>query len=379
MEFNRTQLRCSVHIDLYALERNLGKIKQHLPNARSYIALVSADAFGIGIEAAVARLMLSGADAFAVTNLSEALKVRQVGQGWTVIVLSASIPNEEKLFIENDIIAVLASLEEVERFERVAESLGKVATVHMKLPSANPNRSIPDVEQARKMLDKILKSKHLNLTAFCIAGTGTGAPEESDEPNLDFLKEASEILQRENKSVYVHHSDMFNPQILPEYYQTSLRAGLILFGIKPEKNSVLEAFSPEQVITFRSAVSHIKRLPKGAYVGYAKTYKLEKDSKIALLSVGYGDGLARSASSKASVIIRDTIVPIVGRVSMDQVAVDVSNLARVELSDEAIIIGSSQTRTITIEDYCRDLSLSPAEALTAFTQRVVRIYRQSNV
>ena len=92
MEFPRTQLRASIEIDLYALERNLGRIKNFLPSSRSYIALVAADAFGIGLEAAVARLMISGADAFAVTNLSEAVRVRKVGAGWPVIVLSASIP-----------------------------------------------------------------------------------------------------------------------------------------------------------------------------------------------------------------------------------------------------------------------------------------------
>ncbi|MBO6102100.1 MAG: alanine racemase [Opitutales bacterium] len=377
MEFSRTQLRCSVQIDLYALERNLGKIRHYMPGEKSYIALVSADAFGIGMEAAAARLMLSGADAFAVTNLSEAARVRKVGQGWPVIVLSASVPGEETFFIERDITAVLASLEEVERFEAAAEKLGKKAVVHMKLPSANPNLSIPDVAQARAMLAAIMGSQWLTLEAFCVAGTGTGAPEESDIPDPGFLRHAAGTLINLGQKAYIHHSDMFDASILPEGFQTSLRAGLVLFGIAPEKNSVLETFKPEQVITFRSAVSHIKRLPKGAYVGYAKTYRLERDSKIALLSVGYGDGLARSASSNANVIIRDTLVPIIGRVSMDQVAVDVTNLARVELSDEAIIIGSSQTHSISIEEYCGRLGISPAEALTSFTQRVVRIYRQS--
>ena len=124
MEFASTHLRCSVQIDLCALERNLKNVRRFLPRERGYIAFVPADAFGIGISAAVARLMESGADAFAVTNLAEAMQVRSVGLGWQIIVMSPSIVGEESFYFENDITPVLATLEEVERFEKAGEKLG---------------------------------------------------------------------------------------------------------------------------------------------------------------------------------------------------------------------------------------------------------------
>ena len=92
MEGSSTHLRCSVHIDLCALERNLGKLRHFMGRERGYIALLSADAFGYGVEAAVVRLMLSGADAFAVTNAEEGERVREVGPGWKIIVMSSSLP-----------------------------------------------------------------------------------------------------------------------------------------------------------------------------------------------------------------------------------------------------------------------------------------------
>lgn len=378
MEFPRTSLRCSVQIDLYTLERNLGRIKDFLPRSKSYIALVAANAFGIGMEAAVARLMLSGADAFAVTNLSEAVRVRKVGPGWSVIVLSASVPGEEDFFIEHDITPTLASLNEISRFETCAKKQNKRIKVHMRIPSKPESTSIPDSKHALLMLKKLLESEFLDLEAFYLSGTGTGATEDTVECDCDFLNEAAKILKIAKKSVYLHHSDIFNPKIIPDYFETSLRAGLVLFGIKPEKDSVLAGFEPEQVITLRSAVSHIKRLPKGAFVGYCKTFQTTRDSKIALISIGYGDGLARSAGGNASVIIRDKLLPIIGIVSMDQAAIDATDLPQIQLSDEAIIIGNSQSQKITIEDYCKYLKISAAEALTSITQRVTKFYKKGS-
>ncbi|MBR6389205.1 MAG: alanine racemase [Opitutales bacterium] len=379
MEFNSTQLRASIQIDLYALERNLGRIKNFLPSSRSYIALVSADAFGIGLEAAVARLMLSGADAFAVTNLAEAVRVRRVGAGWPVIVLSASIPGEESQFISNDITPTIASLAEAKRFSAAAKELGKTAAVHLKLPSDTPEISIPDAAEAERILDFALADKNLNLEAFCVAGTGTGAPEMPEVPDKNFLKIAAQKIKAAGKNIYAHHSDIFDTKILPPEFEPSLRAGLVLFGVQPEKNSMLAQFCPEQVLSFKAAIAHIKDLPKGAYIGYSHTYQLAEDSKIALISAGYGDGLARSLGGKANVIVRDTLLPMVGIVSMDQAAVNASKLPNIGLSDEVIIIGASQSHKITIEDYCRTINITPAEALTAITQRVVRFYSAGTI
>ena len=371
MEGSSTHLRCSVRIDLCALERNLGKLRFFLPS-RGYIALVSADAFGYGIEAAVVRLMLSGADAFAVTNITEAIKVREVGAGWKIIVLSASLPNEENLYIANDITPVLVSLEEIERFEAIAKNSNKKINVHLRLPVEK--NSIPSCEQAKQMLEKILNSEHLNLEAFCLSGTGTGAPTEGAIANKDFLDFAKERLG-ENSGVYIHHSDICNTALLPTEFDKAIRAGLVLFGMRPAENSILKGFEPEHVLTFRTSVSHIKNLPKGATVGYSKTYTLERDSRVALLSIGYGDGIPRDASQKMSVIIRGKKAEVIGKVSMDQAAIDVTDIDDIQIGDEAIIVGQADGLEITIEEYCQRLGITPALALTSITKRVARFYK----
>ncbi len=350
----------------------MGKLRFFMPKSRGYIALVSADAFGYGVEAAVVRLMLSGADAFAVTNISEAVKVREVGSGWKVIVMSSSLPDEEKIYIENDITPVLSGLEEVERFEKAAQNAGRKINVHLRLPVMS--NSIPSNAQAKQMLERILDSNFLKLEAFCLGGTGTGAPTEGATPDADFLDFAAKKLGN-NSGVYIHHSDICDISALPECFAKTLRAGLVLFGMKPSEKSILKGFEPEHVLTFRTSVSQIKYLPKGATVGYSKTYTLERDSRVALLSVGYGDGVPREASKKMSVIIRGKKADVIGRVSMDQAAIDVTDFDEIEVGDEAIIVGESDGLEITIEQYCERLGITPAQALTSITKRVARFYK----
>lgn len=162
---------------------------------------------------------------------------------------------------------------------------------------------------------------------------------------------------------------------MPPVFGRALRAGLVLFGIKPSEKSMLRGFEPERALTFKTSVSLVKDLPAGATVGYGKTFTLRRDSKIALLSVGYGDGVPREGGGRMSVLLRGGRAPVIGRVSMDQAAIDVTDIEGVSEGDEAIIVGACGKDEISIEEYCKGLSISPAQALTSITKRVARFYK----
>ncbi len=375
MELSSTHIRCSVQIDLCALERNLGNLRHKLGGKRRCMALVSADAFGFGVEASAVRLMLSGADAFAVSNVSEGQTVSAIASGWPIVVLASSLPSEEDFYFQSNLRPTLVSLEEVERFETAAKKFSTKLKVHLRVPVCDEMQSVPNSQDAFKMLERICKSEYLNLEALCLHGMGSGAPTDTAKPDMDFLNKAAEFFIKTKQTVFIHHSDIFNPESLPKYFESCFRAGLILFGISPHQDSVLRGFKPDQVMTFRGAVSQVKFLPKGATVGYSKTYTLQRDSKIALLSIGYGDGLPRKAGKSGQVLINGSRLPIIGIVSMDQAAVDATDLEDVKVGDEVILIGQDGKEEITIEDYCVNMGISPAEALTSITKRVPRYYK----
>lgn len=376
MEGSSTHLRCSVRIDLCAIERNLGKLRHFLKDSsKPVFALVSADAFGFGAEASVTRLMLAGVSGFAVTNASEGVKIRDAAMGWPIAVMSPSLSGEEFFYFEKSLSPTLAGCEEVDRFEKEAknffgENFSKKFPVHMRVPAGGA--SLPSSEEAELMLEKILKSQYLELRALCISGTGTGAPKEGFSVDSKFMNFAKSRLPQ-NGEILVHHSDVCDISSIPDGFQKCLRAGLVLFGIKPQKNSILVGFEPEPVLMFKTSVSLVKNMPQGATVGYCRKFSLKKNSKIAILSLGYGDGLARTADCQ--VLIRGKKAPIVGIVSMDQAAADVSEIEGVQVGDEAIIIGSDGKNSISIEEYCAPLGSTPAQALTSITKRVARFYK----
>ena len=198
MEGSSTHLRCSVYIDLCALERNMGRLRSFLPKSKKYIALLSADAFGYGAEAAAVRLMLSGADAFAVTNAAEGARVREIGAGWQIIILSSSIPGEEECYFENLLTPVISNPEEAERFENCARRRGENMRVHLRLPILGD--CVPSTGDAKTMLEKVLSSKHLIPEAFCLPGTGSGAPNEGSVPDPEFLEYARKNFPHAKKS-----------------------------------------------------------------------------------------------------------------------------------------------------------------------------------
>lgn len=344
-----------------------------MPNTKGYIALVAADAFGYGADAVVVRLMLSGADAFAVTDVHEAMKVREVGSGWQIIVLGSTLEGEECAYFEHALTPVLSCLEEAKRFEDCAEKLKSDIRVHIRLPIFGD--AIPSEEEAKKLFDFIETSKHLKLEAFSLAGTGTGAPNEGAEANPDFLEYVAKKLGENARGIYIHHSDVCDTSVFPKNLSKSMRAGLVLFGMTPSQRSILKGFKPEKVLRFRSSVSQIKTLPAGASIGYSRKYELKKDAKVALISAGYGDGLARGAGSGARVLIRGKFAPIIGVVSMDQASIDVSDFDEIEVGDEAVIVGESGNESISIEEYCNALGITPAQALTSITKRVARFYK----
>ncbi len=369
MEGSSTHLRCSVQIDLCALERNLGKLRHFIGVDKKCFALVSADAFGYGVNAAVARLMLGGADAFAVTNLAEGIRVREEGEGWPVIVMNPTLPGEEEYYFENSLVPTIASSEEADRFEKVANKTGKKIRVHVRAPVDGD--ALPSPEEGVEIARKILSSKLLELGGICVPGTGTGAPVEGGVCDKTF----AEFAEKNLSGVPVHHSDICDLDSLPKCGEKILRAGLVLFGMRPLESSILSGFKPERVMKFRASVSLIKMLPKGASVGYCRRFVLSRDSKVALISVGYGDGLARDAGNKTEVIVRGRRAKVIGVVSMDQAAIDVTDIDGVSLGDEVLIIGSDGKDEISIEEFCAPLGITPAQALTSITKRVARFYK----
>jgi alanine racemase len=155
----------------------------------------------------------------------------------------------------------------------------------------------------------------------------------------------------------------------------AVRVGLLQFGILPHPNSMLAQVHTEPVFSFHTRVGLVKRLPKGTTISYGRTHTLTRDSTVAILCAGYGDGIPRAASNRAQVLIRGRRCPVLGRVTMDQTIVDVTDVPGVQCGDAVVLVGRQGGEEVSIGEFSRHADTIPWETLCSVTKRVPRLYR----
>jgi alanine racemase len=375
---SRLPLRCWAEIDLAALERNLRLIRASLPSHMRYVAVVKADAYGHGLQQAAARLMHAGTDLFAVANLAEAAALREIGPGWPILLLSPLLPEEDAYLADYDLIATLSSSDEVQRLSKVGAASGRPVTVHLKIDTGMGRLGVWH-EEAEKLFAEIVATPHIKLGGvFTHFSSPDDDPRFTAEQRRRFLAALSRCKGIELSQLFVHADNSGGLETLESAGPfNAVRIGLLQFGILPHPHSLLAEVHAEPVFSFRTRVGLVKKLPANTTVSYGRTYTLKRDSQIAVLTAGYADGIARSLSNRGSVIIRGVRCPILGRVTMDQTIVDVTDVPGVERGDEAVLVGKQGNAEITIAEFSRWADTIPWETLCSVTKRVPRLYKTS--
>ena len=369
-------LRCWAEIDLAALERNLKLIRASLPAHIKFVAVVKADAYGHGLHQTVARLMHAGADLFAVANVTEAAAIRELGPGWPILVLSPLLPEEDKMLVEHDLTATVSSAEEVDRFEAVGRATDHVVAVHLKIDTGMGRLGIWH-EQAPALFARIRGAPHVRLDgAFTHFSSADEDPAFTDEQRRRFLAALRRCAGLELGRLMIHADNSAGLETAHgEQPFNAVRVGLLQFGILPHPHSMLARVHTEPVFSFHTRVGLVKRLPAHTGISYGRTRTLDRDSTVAVLCAGYGDGIARAASNRAEVLIRGARCPVLGRVTMDQTIVDVTDVGGVQCGDEAVLVGRQGDAQISVAEFSAWSDTIPWETLCSVTKRVPRIYR----
>lgn len=368
-------LRCWAEIDLAALERNLRLIRASLPAHMRYVAVVKADAYGHGLPQTVARLMHAGADLFAVANLSEAVAVRDLGPGWPILLLSPLLPEEDRYLAEHDLSATVSCAEEVARFDAVGRKSGRKISVHLKIDTGMGRLGIWHTA-APGLHAQIRAAANLELAGVF---THFAAPDDNEftmEQRRRFLAALDHCDGLNPERVFVHADNSAGIETMPGASPfNAVRIGLLQFGILPHAHSLLSQVRTEPVFSFRTRVGLVKRLPSGQTISYSRTHTLSRDTTVAILCAGYGDGIPRSVSNRAHVLIRGQRCPVLGRVTMDQTIVDVSQVDSVTCGDEVVLVGKQENAKISIGEFSAWADTIPWETLCSVTKRVPRVYR----
>ena len=349
-----------VVIDRDAMAHNLAQVKALTPNAR-IMAVIKADAYGHNME--VAAQALDGADEFAVTSLDDVARLRANGISKPLTVLSSSFDIEQlnQMSSQNvrPVIYDLAQISELTHLSADAH-----LDIWLKLDTGMGRLGLC-IDDAHMVAQRLLKQ---NGIASVSAMTHLANADTPDHPSNQaqikkFLKFAESYgfkqLSLMNSAGCIAFSN---------YAQDLVRPGIMLYGISPQNDKSAIDLNLKPAMTFKSRLISIKRLPVGSPIGYGSTYALDHDSKIGVIACGYADGYPRHAPNGTPVLINGMYVPLIGRVSMDLIAVELNDIPA-KLGDEAILWGEGNP----VEDLAKSCGTIAYELVCGIGARVERI------
>lgn len=371
--------RCWVEIDLAALERNLRLIRASLPSDIRYVAVVKADAYGHGLPQVAARLMHAGADLFAVANIAEAMTLRELSADWPILLLSPVLPDEDRYIAQFGLVATVSSLEEVDRFDTLGRRQGAPISVHLKLDTGMGRLGVWHTE-APQVYAAIRAAEGLRLAGiFTHFSSADEDPAFTAEQRSRFLSFLGKIPAAELQGLLIHADNSAGLESTPDdSVFNAVRVGLLQFGILPHPHSMLARVKTEPVFSFHTRVGLVKKLPAGTGISYGQTARIQRESRIAILTAGYGDGIARVAGNRGHVLVKGQECPILGRVTMDQTIIDVTDVpSEVVSGDPVVLVGRQGAKEITIAEFSAWADTIPWETLCSVTKRVPRHYRNA--
>jgi alanine racemase len=370
--------RCWAEVDLEALRGNLAWIRHRVGPQVKIMTVVKADAYGHGLKQIAALLMQSGTDIFGVANLAEARAIHNVGKGWPVLMLGACLPGEIESAVADGVRPTLSTLAEARQFSRAATRLNKLVHAHIKVDTGMGRLGVaPD--RARELIIRVRR-----LAGIRIEGLFTHYSSVEDDPDFSRwqrmqFQELLDGLGREGIRFPLIHANNSGALLHePDSVFTLVRPGLLVYGVVPAgKRRVASGLKArlQPALSLKCRVSLVKDIPAGTPLSYGRTFVASRAMRVATLSAGYGDGYLRAASNRAQVLVGGKRCRVVGRVTMDQVLVDVSRLANVRVGDEAVLVGRQGGDEILAAELAAWCGTVPWEVLTNISYRVPRIYR----
>lgn len=364
--------RCWAEIDLAAFERNVRGIQAALPPDVHCISVVKADAYGHGMPQIVRRLMQCGVDHFAVANVAEATEIRQMGAGWPILVLGPVLPHEMEQLFDDDLACTVSTACEAEQLDALARRRGIRLKIHLKIDTGMGRLGVWH-EQAPELIRKIKAMPGLE-----IEGIYTHFSSADTDPAYTGLQRDRlvRVLEGTGPEDWLIHAD--NSASLESYSGDSpfnaVRTGLLQFGVPPYPDSAFGRLRLEPVMSFHARVGLVKQLPEGACISYSRTRQLKRDSTIGILTAGYADGVPLGLSNRGEVLVRGQRCPVLGRVTMDQTVIDLTDATGITAGDRATLIGKNGDEMITATEFSRAGGSIPWESLCTITKRVARTY-----
>lgn len=359
--------RTWTEIDLDALMHNHEVARKRLPDGVKSCLVVKADAYGHG-AVRTARLFEGHCDYFAVAMAQEAYELRRAGIQTPILVLGVVPEGHYEGAIKQEVTLTLTCKEEGIRLGAVAEKLGKKAKVHIALDTGMGRIGFLPTERFYQELQELVALSSLEIEGIF---THFACADQEENPFSRAQQALFEetVKELEARGVAIPLKHLYNSAAICTMDQPEgmVREGLILYGISPLERD-LDILCP--AMTMKSRIIQVKTLPAGCPISYGSTYHTEKETLVATVAAGYGDGVPRALSGKGQVFVHGAYAPIIGRICMDQFMIDVTHIPAVQSGEEVELFG----RAIGARDVMTLCGGIAYELLCGVNKRVPRVY-----
>ncbi len=371
---NNRYYRTYAQIDLGAIAQNFDSLRALLPAGVKVLSIVKADAYGHG-AVAVARQLESRTDFFAVSAVDEGVELRQAGIQKPILILSYTDPQEYDALLEHDIRAALYNIDEAKLLSAKAKEHGKTAVVHIAVDTGMGRIGFPVTEDAADAAAEIAALPNLCVEGvFSHYATADCADKTEAEKQTACFDAFLSMLERRGVSIPIRHICNSAGAMEFDRRYDMVRLGIALYGLYPSDEVNKSKVHLRPAMQVFSHVIHVKTVEPGTAIGYGRAYIAPDRRRIATVSIGYADGFNRAFTGCGSVLVGGIEAPVVGKVCMDQIMVDVTGAGDVKPGDEVVILGTDGVHTLTADGIGAKIGSFGYEVICNFMPRVHRVY-----
>ncbi len=388
---------CRVEISTRAFENNYRFLKTIAPPACELLAIVKADAYGHSLALCAPAAVRAGARWLGVTSVEEGAAARKACPEARILIMGGAFPGQGPAVVQNALATVAWEADQLEELEKAARGGPRSVPVHLEIDSGMSRQGVAP-ERAAELLPRFGAGSPLRLEAVMThlyaSDETNGISTASQLSRLDEALARIEAAPGDTRpewlsvgaSAALLGNDVDGIAAIAHRrgLKLMLRPGLALYGLIPryeppfgmdnEPARLAEARqSLQPVLAWKTRVASVREIPAGAEIGYNGTFVATEPMRLALLAVGYADGLDRHLGNHFSLLVRGERAPLVGRISMDQSIVDITEIPGVQAGDEVVILGSQGNETITAFDHAEVGQTIPWEVFTRIGGRVARV------
>lgn len=373
-------MRIYAKVDLDAIEHNISEMEKLQNQPTPMMAVIKTNGYGHG-AVRIAHLLEKNPNicGFAVATAEEAMELRDAGISKMILILGFVFEKDFSRLIYNEIRFCVFRYDLAKKLSDMAVAMGKKAYVHIKIDTGMGRIGFVPGEEAVAEIEQIA-----GLDGICAEGIFThfARADETDKQYTQmqfsrFMHMISDLEKRGITFAIRHCANSAAVLEMPECALDMVRAGITLYGLCPS-DEVGKQYHLRPALSLYSHIVHLKEINQGDCISYGGTYQAKETRRVATIPVGYGDGYPRAMSGKGYVLIHGKKAPILGRVCMDQMMVDVTDIPKAQLMDLVVLIGKDGSEQITMEDIGDVSGRFNYELACDLGNRIPRFYYQGN-